>query len=369
MGGGRLDEQSPVVTSGEQAVTFAQQQVSDIDGHRNAVNGVDGRLAVAQAVRVLDVIVDQGGLVEAFDGDGGALRVSGIVRLPRQGGIDGQQQIGTPALPTFGNPVQGGAGRHIVREGEAPAQGLRSEKGFDRRFYFIVIQRIISPFRTEIQQGFYVIRIHFGILATVVIQRNGQARDGMTHQQREGLFQGGQATDADDGIGRALTDQADHGGEAFCYEAQGAHLVRLILQGRDGTVPAAGAQQAEGIDLCLAHGLATEALGQQQDPAVGRDGGHLVAPGAVVVFDHQPAAVCSVQSFPFEKAVRQGAKVLHRERRAQVAPGSVVTDDLPEAAALLPGGRGQMDRLANHRLQNRRNISFSKTYIRHSARE
>jgi hypothetical protein len=51
----------------------------------DAVLLVQGRFAVALGVVVLDVVVDERGLVEGFDGDGGELEASGWVRDPRAG--------------------------------------------------------------------------------------------------------------------------------------------------------------------------------------------------------------------------------------------------------------------------------------------
>ena len=52
----------------DQAIPFADQQVAHIQGHRQAVFLVQGLFAITRRVVVLDVVVDERGLVETLDG-------------------------------------------------------------------------------------------------------------------------------------------------------------------------------------------------------------------------------------------------------------------------------------------------------------
>ena len=65
------------VAGGEQPVAFADQQVADIQRDGHAVLLVQRLLAVARGVVVLDVVVDERGLVEAFHRHGDFAQILG----------------------------------------------------------------------------------------------------------------------------------------------------------------------------------------------------------------------------------------------------------------------------------------------------
>jgi hypothetical protein len=95
------------IVVGEEAIAFADEQVADVQGHRNAVFGVQRGFAVAFGVAVLDVIVNERGLVEDLDGDGGLF--DGIrdraFRIFTQRLIGGDGEEGTPAFAGAGEPL------------------------------------------------------------------------------------------------------------------------------------------------------------------------------------------------------------------------------------------------------------------------
>ena len=58
------------LAGGQEAVALTDEQVADIEGNSHTVFFVQRLLAVAEAVVVLDVVVDERGFVEAFHRDG-----------------------------------------------------------------------------------------------------------------------------------------------------------------------------------------------------------------------------------------------------------------------------------------------------------
>ena len=93
------------VRGGEQAVAFADEEVADIQRDGDAMLGVQRGLAVARGVLVLDVVVDERGLVEAFDGDGDFLQVLGHRGIRAGEGTPcGDGEEGPPAFAGAGEP-------------------------------------------------------------------------------------------------------------------------------------------------------------------------------------------------------------------------------------------------------------------------
>ena len=69
-----------LAVAAHEAIAQADQVVADVDGRADAVDAVQRFLAVAERVVVLDVVVNQAGLVEGLDGEGGALH--GVGQFP-----------------------------------------------------------------------------------------------------------------------------------------------------------------------------------------------------------------------------------------------------------------------------------------------
>ena len=64
---GRLEPPGKTVAA-DQPVAFADEQVAHVQGDAHAPAFVQGGRAIAEAVAVFDVVVDERGLVEALDG-------------------------------------------------------------------------------------------------------------------------------------------------------------------------------------------------------------------------------------------------------------------------------------------------------------
>ncbi len=102
---------------GEQAVTFADEQVADIQRDGDAVFFVQRLFAVTLRVVVLDVVVDERGFVEAFDGDGDLAQILGQRRAGRgaQRLIGGDGEERAPAFAGAAEPFAGDLFRLALR--------------------------------------------------------------------------------------------------------------------------------------------------------------------------------------------------------------------------------------------------------------
>ena len=104
-----------LAVAAHEAVAEADEVVADVDGGADAVDAVQRLLAVAEGVVVLDVVVNEAGLVERLDGDGGALH--GIGQFPAgvgergrcalEGVVGGERDERPRALPAAGEEVVG----------------------------------------------------------------------------------------------------------------------------------------------------------------------------------------------------------------------------------------------------------------------
>ena len=90
-------------------------------------------------------------------------------------------------------------------------------------------------------------------------------------------FEHGQAADADDRVDLAGLDERHHERRAFGHENGIAEPLGLLLEILDRAEPALLAEQAELVERRRALVLDAQALGQQQQPAIVRDGGQLPA--------------------------------------------------------------------------------------------
>ena len=128
----------------QQPVAFPDEEVTGVERRRHAVRGVQRGLAVAARVAVLDVVVDQRGLVEALHGHGHlAQRVGrrGVrVVLQRLVHADGEER--PPALAGAGQLAHGPASRSrpaarsaeqlVERRGGEPALDVLAAARRDR---------------------------------------------------------------------------------------------------------------------------------------------------------------------------------------------------------------------------------------------
>ena len=91
---------------GEQAVAFADEQVADIERNGEAVFFVQRFFAVTLRVVVLDVVVNERGLVKALDGDGDFAQVfgNGCAGCGAQRLVRGDGEKGPPAFARATEP-------------------------------------------------------------------------------------------------------------------------------------------------------------------------------------------------------------------------------------------------------------------------
>ena len=321
---------------GEQAVAFADEQVAHVQRDGGAVFLVQRLLAVAERVVVLDVIVDERGLVEALDGDGGFLDVlgQGLAGVAAQRLKRGHGEEGPPALAGAHEPVArdalglalGVAHDGVQREGAEPEIHLVPERAEVEAARLVIAGQVdVIPHPVE---------VHSGVNAVVLKQRNGDAGNRGSFHVGERTFQHAEATHANDGLHLAgLNERHDDGG-AFRHERRVTELLCLRLQILNRAEAALFAQQAELIEGRRALRLDAETLGQQQQPSLERHGGELLAPHLVV---HEHADVVAVDGVALEHpddAVGVDLQLGGGHGRHRVELRDVVADDVEEVIPL-----------------------------------
>jgi len=285
----------------DEPVPLAQQEVAHVQGDRHAVFVVEGQLAVAAVVAVLDVVVDQRGLVEALDGQGqgaGVFRERVLpVALEGAERADGQQRAPPFARP--GEPVAGDALRFADRRAERVIERLGGKPGLDLAAEALHVEpsrpRVAA---VQVNRLAYPVEVGRRVHAPIVEQRDGDAGDGGGFHQRVDALEGREATDADHGVDLAALQQRHDGGRPFGNQDDVAQGLGLGLEVGDGAPAAIGAQQAELVEGPLALAVVAQAFGQQEQAAVERDGRHPLAPGGVAQQHRDPLAELRVGGAP-----------------------------------------------------------------------
>ena len=126
------------------------------------------------------------------------------------------------------------------------------------------------------------IEIHRRVFAIVLQQRNRHARNGGGLHKRKSLFQNREAAHADNGVDLPGLNQSHHQRRPFGDKHGVPQTLGLHLQILNRAQPALFAQQAEFIEGRRALVFDAQALGKQQQAAIVRHAGKLVAPDFVV---------------------------------------------------------------------------------------
>ena len=137
-------------------------------------------------------------------------------------------------------------------------------------------------------------------------QRRGHARDAGQQDLVDRLLQHVQAGDADDRIDVAADDDLQDDRRAFGDQHLVAQLLGLALEVGDGAGAALPAVEAELVVVGRAALGVLQAVRQQQQPALERDGRHLLAPELVGDADHREAEILLAQAQLPQRAPRRG---------------------------------------------------------------
>ena len=121
------------------------------------------------------------------------------------------------------------------------------------------------------EQFLHVCFIDVGVAAARIVQGDGQARYGMTHQQGERLLQRIEAAHTDDGIDHTILDKLDDLGESLCYDTESAKLFGLVLKPWDVASATAVTEQSVGIKLGLTGSILAQAFRQHEQSSLMRD--------------------------------------------------------------------------------------------------
>jgi hypothetical protein len=325
----------------DQPVALAEQKVADVQRNRHAVLGVHGGLLVAGGVGVLDVVVDQRGLVEALHGDRQPLQIvrqlGRRILLKRPVGAGGEER--PPALAVAVEPRPGDLlGLRLGRTHQA-VQRLVAEPGLDLLPHAVEVHAVGLVVAGEVDHVPDPLQIDVGVLAVILEQRDGDAGDGGGLHVGEGPLQHGEAGDADDRLDLPRLDDLHHQGRALGDEHGVAEPLGLLLEVLERALPALLAQQAEFVERGLTDRLLPQALGHQQQAALVGHGGEVVAPQLVVDQHGGVLGVQLVEAVLLQQ--RQGVlpKLLERERGHGLMLGDVLLRQPLHVLPLLEGRR------------------------------
>jgi len=329
---------------GEQAVALAEQQVADVQGHRNAVTAVERQVAVAVVVAVLDVVVDERGLVEALDRHGDLAQGGRVVAGQRPRRADAQH--GAPPLARAEQPVAGDPLRRVPRGPEQLVQPGRGEPALHLAADRLDDGRSRQAVATEAHRLQQPVEVQGGVAAAVAKQRNRHARHADRLDPRENLLERREATGADERLDLPRLDHRRHRARALGDQRDVTESLRLGQQFVDGAAPAPPAEQSQPVEDGGARVGVAQALRKQQQSAVERHGGQRVAPGLVVNEHGRVGHVRFVEPRLGDDGAGVGLQLRQREGRHGRGDGDARAGALCQPVALPARGRDAPLRLA-----------------------
>ena len=331
----------------DEPIAFADEQVADVQRDSKAVFFVQRFFAVTLGVFILDVVVDQGRLVETFHGNGDLFEILGN----RFRGIAAQRlkrRYTQERPPTFAGackPVAANrlgvtftfAHDRLERVWREPCVHLVMQGGEIQPACFVVageVDIIPNP-----------IFIYRRVDAVILQQRNRHTRHGRRFHVRKGAFQNGDTSHANDGVDLARLNETHHDRAAFSHERSVAELLRLVLEILNAAQPAALAEQAKLIERRRALGLHAQAFGHHQQPALKRHGRQRFAPKLVVDEDADVVAVYFLGAQRGDKLVGVLLEILQRYRRHQRLLSHIMPHLAQDHLPFLAGLRNILTRL------------------------
>ncbi len=332
----------------EKAVAFAHEEVARVERDRDAEPFVERLGAVALAIVVLDVVVDQRCLVKALHRHEQLVRPRGESAPPvfLQSLVNARREKGPPALSRLGQPVAADL------LGVAPNRSERRvEVRLSEEIPNLLAERLDVDARgvtvgSEVDGVPHPVEVGVGARASVVKQRDGHARDRARFHVGKDLLEDREAAHTDDRLDLARLDEGHDQRRPLGHENDVTETLRLGLEVVDRAVAAQGAEQAELVDLALALGLVPHALGQEQKAPVHGDLCERRAPEFIVHQNGEVVLVLAVDA--------RGARRFPRD-----APQFVLGnggDEVPGAHRVgnhvthpVPFGAGLADRLLHAR--------------------
>ena len=198
----------------EQAVTFPEQEIADVQRHRLPVGFVERLFAVAHRVAVLDVIVDQRRLVETFDSNRCA--ANGVRKWTF--GIASKRHVRTgcekrpPSLSGLRQPVTRDLRRLSRDRPHEARQRLRAEPRLHFAADTVEVHSIGPVVTGQMNDIPDPIDVDSRVDAVILQERDGDPRNRGRLHVWKCLLEHRQTTHADDRVNlSSLNDRCDDG--------------------------------------------------------------------------------------------------------------------------------------------------------------
>ena len=153
------------------------------------------------------------------------------------------------------------------------------------------------------------------VLAVVLKQRNGDARNRRGFHVRERALEHRQAAHANDGVDLAGLDHRHHDRRTLGHQHRVPQPLRFVLQVLNRAEAALLAEQPELVERRGTLVLDPEALGKEQQPAIVGNGGEVVAPHFVAQQHTEVVPVRRIDVGVCRHAIGMPAQLVDHERR------------------------------------------------------
>ncbi len=293
-------------------------------------------LPVTQPVLILDVIVDQGSLVKAFDRNGD---IPDVLRKRRAGSLpqgleDGHGEERPPSLASPGQPLPG------ERFGLAFRRTEQALKFFVLKppVHLLTQRAEVEParlvFTGQMDVIPYPVNVHVGIDAIVLEERDGHAGNGGRFHIGKGALEDAQATDADDCLNLSRLNQRHDDRGSFRDEDGIAQALGFGLQILNGAKAALFAEQAKLIKGRRTLAFHSQAFRKEEQAALKGNGGERFTPHLIIDQHADVIAVNGVASQHRHNAIGVPFKFLRGQWRNRHTFPHVLPHDMEDVIPL-----------------------------------
>ena len=321
---------------GEKPVAFADEQIANVESDGDAVFGVQCFFAVTDGVVVFDVVVNQRGFVESFDGHGDFFEVGRkfFAVLPRERLVSGDGEKRPPAFAGAHEPVGADAFAIGLRIAKERGERDRCEPGINFFAQGGEIESARGVGAAEVNVIPHPIQIDVGIDAIVLKQRNRDAGNGSGFHIRKCALEHAETTDTDDGFDFAGLNQAHDDGGTFGDEHGVTEFFGLKRHVLDGTESALLAQQPEFIEWGRAFAFHAKTFWKKEKTTFVRNSSERFAPHFVVDQYADVIAINRIAAKTFDNAVGVHFQIGGGQRGNGIKFGDVIANGLQDALAM-----------------------------------
>lgn len=279
----------------DETVPFTQEKIAHVQGHRHAVFHVQGLFLIALYIAILDVIVNEGSLVEALNGHRQFLQVVGRsvkqISIALLGHVDTGTQEGAPALAGPGHPGACnllGLTRRVPHDG---SQGVMVEPARHGGLESIQIEPVALIRSGEVQRIPDPVDVNGGVDAVILEEGDGNTGNRRRLQMGEALLEDIETAHAHNGFDGSCFDHFGHQSRAFSHQDGITKAFRFHGQIMQRAQAALLAQEPEFVERRRTELLHPQAFGHEEETLFIGDPGQIILPGLVV---HQNAQVVPV---------------------------------------------------------------------------